>query len=295
MNLEAFYDYLTHERRYSLHTVKAYQTDLKQFADFMQLIYEVTDLREVRAPMVRSWIVTLMNEEYEPRSVQRKSTSLKTYYKFMMREGVIQVNPTAQLQTPKVRKRLPMVVPEEDMGNLLDQRYFEEGFEGTRDRLIILLLYHTGMRRAELIGLLERNVDIGRGQLQVLGQRNKERIIPIQTELGEALSVYKRDREEMHRAVEAPELLLTKKGKKLYPKLVYRVVNRYLGYVSSVEKKSPHVLRHSFATHLLNAGAELSAIKELLGHANLSATQVYTHHSVDQLKKVYNQAHPRGH
>lgn len=295
MNLEAFYDYLTHERRYSLHTVKAYQTDLKQFADFMQLIYEVTDLREVRAPMVRSWIVTLMNEEYEPRSVQRKSTSLKTYYKFMMREGVIQVNPTAQLQTPKVRKRLPMVVPEEDMGNLLDQRYFEEGFEGTRDRLIILLLYHTGMRRAELIGLLERNVDIGRGQLKVLGKRNKERIIPIQTELGEALSVYKRDREEMHRAVEAPELLLTKKGKKLYPKLVYRVVNRYLGYVSSVEKKSPHVLRHSFATHLLNAGAELSAIKELLGHANLSATQVYTHHSVDQLKKVYNQAHPRGH
>ena len=295
MNLEAFYDYLTHERRYSLHTVKAYQTDLKQFADFMQLIYEVTDLREVRAPMVRSWIVTLMNEEYEPRSVQRKSTSLKTYYKFMMREGVIHVNPTAQLQTPKVRKRLPMVVPEEDMGNLLDQRYFEEGFEGTRDRLIILLLYHTGMRRAELIGLLERNVDIGRGQLKVLGKRNKERIIPIQTELGEALSVYKRDREEMHRAVEAPELLLTKKGKKLYPKLVYRVVNRYLGYVSSVEKKSPHVLRHSFATHLLNAGAELSAIKELLGHANLSATQVYTHHSVDQLKKVYNQAHPRGH
>jgi integrase/recombinase XerC len=295
MNLEAFYDYLTHERRYSLHTVKAYQTDLKQFADFMQLIYEVTDLREVRAPMVRSWIVTLMNEDYEPRSVQRKSTSLKTYYKFMMREGVIQVNPTAQLQTPKVRKRLPMVVPEEDMGNLLDQRYFEEGFEGTRDRLIILLLYHTGMRRAELIGLLERNVDIGRGQLKVLGKRNKERIIPIQTELGEALSVYKRDREEMHRAVEAPELLLTKKGKKLYPKLVYRVVNRYLGYVSSVEKKSPHVLRHSFATHLLNAGAELSAIKELLGHANLSATQVYTHHSVDQLKKVYNQAHPRGH
>ncbi len=295
MNPEAFYDYLTHERRYSLHTVKAYQTDLKQFADFMQLIYEVTDLREVRAPMVRSWIVTLMNEDYEPRSVQRKSTSLKTYYKFMMREGVIQVNPTAQLQTPKVRKRLPMVVPEEDMGHLLDQRYFEEGFEGTRDRLIILLLYHTGMRRAELIGLLERNVDIGRGQLKVLGKRNKERIIPIQTELGEALSVYKRDREEMHRAVEAPELLLTKKGKKLYPKLVYRVVNRYLGYVSSVEKKSPHVLRHSFATHLLNAGAELSAIKELLGHANLSATQVYTHHSVDQLKKVYNQAHPRGH
>ena len=295
MNPEAFYDYLTHERRYSLHTVKAYQTDLKQFADFMQLIYDVTDLREVRAPMVRSWIVTLMNEDYEPRSVQRKSTSLKTYYKFMMREGVIQVNPTAQLQTPKVRKRLPMVVPEEDMGHLLDQRYFEEGFEGTRDRLIILLLYHTGMRRAELIGLLERNVDIGRGQLKVLGKRNKERIIPIQTELGEALSVYKRDREEMHRAVEAPELLLTKKGKKLYPKLVYRVVNRYLGYVSSVEKKSPHVLRHSFATHLLNAGAELSAIKELLGHANLSATQVYTHHSVDQLKKVYNQAHPRGH
>ncbi|QTN38860.1 tyrosine-type recombinase/integrase [Cryomorphaceae bacterium] len=295
MNPEAFYDYLTHERRYSLHTVKAYQTDLTQFTDFLQLIYEVGDLREVRAPMVRSWIVTLMNEDYEPRSVQRKATSLKTYYKFLLREGVIRVNPTAQLQTPKVRKRLPMVVPEEDMGHLLDQRYFEEGFEGTRDRLIILLLYHTGMRRAELIGLLERNVDVGRGQLKVLGKRNKERIIPIQTELGEALSAYRREREDLHRAVEPPELLVTKKGKKLYPKLVYRVVNRYLSYVSSVEKKSPHVLRHSFATHLLNAGAELSAIKELLGHANLSATQVYTHHSVDQLKKVYNQAHPRGH
>lgn len=295
MNTTAFFDYLSHERRYSEHTLRAYRTDLNQFEEFLRMVYEMDDLLEVRGPMVRSWIVSLMNEDYEPRSIQRKATSLKTFYKFMLREGQIDKNPTAQLQTPKVRKRLPVVVPEEDMGALLDQRYFEEGFEGVRDRLIIMLLYHTGMRRAELMGLLQKNVDLGRAQLKVLGKRNKERMIPIQTELATAIEDYNREREGLHRAVEAPELLLTQKGKKLYPKLVYRVVNRYLSYVSSVEKKSPHVLRHSFATHLLNAGAELSAIKELLGHANLSATQVYTHHSVDQLKKVYNQAHPRGH
>ncbi|MCE2495775.1 MAG: tyrosine-type recombinase/integrase [Flavobacteriales bacterium] len=295
MNEASFFDHLSHERRYSEHTLRAYRTDLDQFKEFLLAVYENEDLMDVRGPMVRSWIVSLMNENYEPRSVQRKATSLKTFYKFLLHEGVIDKNPTAQLQTPKVRKRLPVVVPEEDLGALLDQRFFEDGYEGVRDRLIVMLLYHTGMRRAELIGLLERDVDLGRGQLKVLGKRNKERMIPIQTELAKAIEDYQREKEGLHRAVEAEELLLTQKGKKLYPKLVYRVVNRYLSYVSSVEKKSPHVLRHSFATHLLNAGAELSAIKELLGHANLSATQVYTHHSVEHLKKVYNQAHPRGH
>lgn len=295
MNGDSFFEYLSNERRYSEHTVRAYRTDLDQFKEFLSLVYEISDLTQVRGPMVRSWVVSLMNDGLEPRSVQRKATSLKSFYKFLLREGEIDKNPTAQLQTPKVRKRLPVVVPEEDLGILLDQKYFDEGFEGVRDRLIIMLLYHTGIRRAELIGLKEKDVDLGRGQLKVLGKRNKERIIPIQIELSKAIEDFQLEKQGLDRAVEAPELLVTVKGKKLYPKLVYRVVNRYLSYVSSVEKKSPHVLRHSFATHLLNAGAELSAIKELLGHANLSATQVYTHHSVDQLKKVYNQAHPRGH
>ncbi len=295
MNEEAFFGYLSNERRYSEHTVRAYRTDLAQFRGFLEVVYNMSDLTEVRDQMVRSWIISLMNEDYEARSVQRKATSLKTYYKFLLREGHIGKNPTVQLQTPKVRKRLPVVVPEEHMGHLLDQRFFEEGFEGTRDRLIILLLYHTGIRRAELIGLQERDVDLGRAQLKVLGKGGKERIIPVQTELAEAITAYRLERGRLDPAVEAGEILVTQKGKKLYPKLVYRVVNRYLSYVSSVEKRSPHVLRHSFATHLLNAGAELSAIRELLGHASLSATQVYTHHSADQLKKVYNQAHPRGH
>lgn len=295
MDLKPFITYLQNERRYSTHTIAAYRSDIRQFDAFVQQTFDVDKLVEIKQPMVRSWVVELMDRGFEARTVQRKITSIKSLFKFCVREGVVIENPVVLIKAPKIKKRLPSTITEESMEHLLDRSYFPEGFEGLRDRLIILLLYHTGMRRAELIGLRQDQVDLERAQLKVLGKRNKERIIPIQSELSSAISAYRHDLITRFNSALPPELLLTIQGKKLYPKLVYRVVNRYLSYVSSSEKKSPHVLRHSFATHLLNSGAELSAIKELLGHANLSATQVYTHNSVEQLKKVYNQSHPRGH
>ncbi len=295
MEVDQFLEYLKNERRYSVHTLSAYRSDINQFSKYLLDSFEITKPQEVRQVMVRSWVVELMDNGLEARTVQRKITSIKSYFKFLVREKRVQDNPVVLLQTPKVKKRLPVVVTQESMEHLLDRSYFPEGFEGVRDRLIILLLYHTGMRRAELIGLQNDQVDLSRGQLKVLGKRNKERMIPIQEELKQAISAYRQEFEALFGSEMGGELLRSKSGKKLYPKLVYRVVNRYLSYVSNSEKKSPHVLRHSFATHLLNSGADLSAIKELLGHANLSATQVYTHNSVEQLKKVYNQSHPRGH
>jgi len=295
MDLEPFYSYLQNERRYSAHTIAAYRSDIGQFTSFVQQTFEVDKLADIKQPMVRSWVVELMDRGFEARTVQRKITSIKSLFKFCVREKLVTENPVVFISAPKIKKRLPSTITEESMEHLLDRSYFPEGFEGGRDRLIILLLYHTGIRRAELIGLRRDQVDLERAQLKVLGKRNKERIIPIQSELSAAISAYRHDIKARFDNSIPPELLLTNQGKKLYPKLVYRVVNRYLSYVSSSEKKSPHVLRHSFATHLLNSGVELSAIKELLGHANLSATQVYTHNSVEQLKKVYNQSHPRGH
>ena len=295
MEVDQFLEYLKNERRYSVHTLSAYRSDINHFSKYLLDSFEITKPQEVRQVMVRSWVVELMDNGLEARTVQRKITSIKSYFKFLVREKRVQDNPVVLLQTPKVKKRLPVVVTQESMEHLLDRSYFPEGFEGVRDRLIILLLYHTGMRRAELIGLQNDQVDLSRGQLKVLGKRNKERMIPIQEELKQAISAYRQEFEALFGIEMRGELLRSKSGKKLYPKLVYRVVNRYLSYVSNSEKKSPHVLRHSFATHLLNSGADLSAIKELLGHANLSATQVYTHNSVEQLKKVYNQSHPRGH
>ena len=295
MEVELFLEYLKNERRYSVHTLSAYRSDINQFSGYLKDSFEIDDPGAVRQVMVRSWVVHLMDQGLEARTVQRKITSIKSYFKFLLREKRIRDNPVVLLQTPKVKKRLPVMVTQESMEHLLDRSYFPEGFEGVRDRLIILLLYHTGIRRAELIGLQNDQVDIGRSQLKVLGKRKKERMIPIQTELKEAIQTYRKEFEVFFGKEVTGVLLRSKSGKKLYPKLVYRVVNRYLSYVSNSEKKSPHVLRHSFATHLLNSGADLSAIKELLGHANLSATQVYTHNSVEQLKKVYNQSHPRGH
>lgn len=291
MNLDSFISYLQHERRYSAHTIKGYSADLLQFQDFLGSQFETDDFTVVNGAMARSWVVTLLEQGKDPKTVNRKISTLKTFYKYLVRTQVVDKNPMLQVVSPKIGKKLPEFVPQRDMEFMLDPEAFEDDFDGWRDRMIIELLYYTGMRRAELLGLKLSDVDLNGGTLRVLGKRNKERILPIIPGLVTSIRDYLEVRNTV--ASNDDHLLLTSKGKKLYPNLVYRTVIAYLGKASSITKKSPHVLRHSFATHMLNNGADLNAIKELLGHANLSATQVYTHNSVEQLKNIYKQAHPR--
>jgi integrase/recombinase XerC len=242
--------------------------------------------------MVRSWLAQMLDYGIAPRSVNRKITALKSFYKFLIKEGQLKENPTLKIIPPKSSKRLPVFVEQTQMAVLLDELPFEEGFNGVRDKLIIELFYSTGIRQSELINIRLKDVSLSGNTIKVLGKRNKERLIPFTIELCQKLEAYIKSRAELS-IKDTSYLLLTKKGKKLYPSLVYKQVNHYLSQVTSLDKKSPHVLRHTFATHMLNNGADLNAIKELLGHASLSATQVYTHNTIDKLKLVYNQAHPR--
>lgn len=297
-HIQDFIHYLGYEKHFSKHTVTAYETDLTQFADYLRNQFETEDIRAVNHQVVRSWLVQLMNEEMTARSVARKLTTLKTFYRFLLKENIVSSNPMAKVQAPKVHKRLPVFVEEKPMTELLDNKgnekkeeFFQNDFKGITEKLVINLLYSTGIRLSELIGLLEVNTDLYNNQIKVLGKRNKERIIPITSELGRQIATYLERRNA--EGLSHPHLLVTAKGSKLYPKMVYSIVKRNLTYVTSIEKRSPHVLRHTFATHLLNQGADLNAIKELLGHANLAATQVYTHNSIERLKNIYKHKHPR--
>jgi integrase/recombinase XerC len=241
---------------------------------------------------IRSWVVSLMDAEYSPRTVHRKLTSLRTYCKYLIRQGELDANPLDRVLKPKLNKRMPSFVDEENMESLLDEYDFGGDFAGFRNRLIIDVLYQTGMRRSELIGLETGSVDLDGKSLKVKGKRGKERIIPLNAELVRIIEQYLVLRLPMV-ITDHDFLFVTDKGNPAYDKLVYRIVNKYLSLVTTLDKKSPHVLRHTFATHMLNRGADLNAIKELLGHANLSATQVYTHNTFKKLKTIYNQAHPR--
>ena len=291
MHLDEFLKYLKLEKRYSPHTIKAYQIDLTQFQDYLEETYESV-LQKVKHPMVRSWLAQMLDYGISPRSVNRKITALKSFYKFLLKEEIIKEDPTLKVIPPKMSKKLPAFVEEGQMSQLLDELDFTDDYAGVRDKLMIELFYSTGIRQAELINLKIKDIDFSSNVIKVLGKRNKERLIPLTIELRQKIDAYLNIRAELS-IKDSLYLLLTNKGKKLYPTLVYRQVNHYLSQVTSLDKKSPHVLRHTFATHMLNNGADLNAIKELLGHANLSATQVYTHNTIDKLKKVYNQAHPR--
>ena len=291
MLLDEFLKYLHLEKRYSPHTVRAYQIDLTQFQDYLLETYESV-LQKVNHQMVRSWLAQMLDYGISPRSVNRKITALKSFYKFLLKEEKIKEDPTLKVVPPKMSKKLPSFIDEGQMRYLLDELDFEDGYTGLRDKLMIELFYSTGIRRAELINLKIKDIDLSTNVIKVLRKRNKERLIPFTIELRQKIGAYLKLRAELPYK-DNSYLLLTNKGKKLYPTLVYRQVNHYLNQVTSLDKKSPHVLRHTFATHMLNNGADLNAIKELLGHANLSATQVYTHNTIDKLKKVYNQAHPR--
>lgn len=294
MQQNSFYEYLISEKRYSNHTVLAYKSDLEQFFNFLFQTYEITKPEAVSPIMIRSWISALIEQGISARSINRKLSSLKTFYRFLRTNGYIKTSPLQQITAPKTNKRLPQFVNKESMELFLGNEVFGDDFTGKRDQIIIELLYNTGMRLAELTNLKITDIDLSKSELKVIGKRNKERIIPFNQTMSQKLSDFITKRQELAKQENEDQyLLLTKSGKKIYPKLVYRVVNSYLSKVSTLKKKSPHVLRHTFATHMLNNGADLNAIKEILGHANLSATQVYTHNTIENLKKVYKQAHPR--
>jgi len=288
---ESFLQYLATERRYSPHTILSYGSDLNQFIGFINENYSGFTPGEISSSDIRSWIVKLLDGGMSASSVHRKITCLRVFFRFLRREGVINGDTTERVVMPKRKKRLPGFVAEESLQTLLDEYDFGNDFEGLRNKTIIEMLYLTGMRRSELIGLKLSDYDSSRGTLRVLGKRNKERLIPLLDSFSRSLDSYIELRK---RETGTPEwLFITGKGNKLYDKFVYIIVKKYLTMVTTIEKRSPHVLRHSFATHMLNHGADLNSIKELLGHANLSATQVYTHNTFEKLKKVYKQAHPR--
>jgi len=292
MFIEQFIQYLQFEKRFSPLTVTAYQKDLNQFLVFLAI--SESELLTVTHQQVRSWMVTLMDQGNEAKTINRKISSLRSLYKFLQRNELITTNPMTQVRAPKIPKRLPVVITEQKMDTLLDGGFdFSDGFSGLRDRLIIELLYGTGIRLAELVGLKDEDVDVYEQQIRVLGKRNKQRIIPVHSSLAKLIADYKFQKLSQNFNNKSKTLIVTDNGRDIYPKFVYRTVRIVLSAVSTHDKKSPHILRHSFATSLLNRGADLNAIKELLGHSSLAATQVYTHNSVEKLKAIYKQAHPK--
>jgi integrase/recombinase XerC len=295
MFLVRFIQYIQFEKRYSPHTVSAYQSDLDQFIRFLNTPEEtITHPSEITHHLIRNWMVSMMSEDITARSITRKIATLRKYFKFLLQEGIITHNPASKINTPKSPKNLPVVVEDAKLTQMLDDNeVFSPDFKGVRDKLVIETLFGTGMRLAELLGLKETDINIYEGTLKVLGKRNKQRIIPINNELKLLIAEYLKLKKNQKFNNNSLTLLVTDKGADAYPKLIYLIVQKYLSYISTQNKKSPHVLRHTFATSLLNRGADLNAIKELLGHANLSATQIYTHNSVERLKSIYKQAHPK--
>lgn len=290
--IEQFERYLRFEKRMSARTLTAYRSDLEQFATYLQETYIIEEIEAVKPIHVRSWLVSLRESKHAERSLQRKISTLKSWYKFLMKREFVSVSPLAQITAPKAPKRIPTFLEQEQSKDLYHKTVFEDSFEGRTHALILELLYQTGIRRAELIGLKETDIDLYRNQIVVMGKRSKERAIPIGPVLSELIQNYLSEKKARD-YVEHNFLLTLDSGKPLYENYVYRVVKRYLEGVTTLSKRSPHVMRHTFATHLTNNGAEISAIKELLGHSSLAATQIYTHSNIEHLKKIYQQAHPK--
>lgn len=291
--IQDFLNYIQHEKRYSLHTLESYKNDLLQFQAFVSTNGTSNEVSAANHLDIRNWMVSLMQDGISPRSINRKVSALKSFYKFLLRKGELKKNPLAKVQTPKMSKRLPVFVEQPNMERLLSQIEFPEGVEGQQDKLIIELLYGTGIRRSELIGLKHTDLDAYQSQIKVLGKGNKERIIPVHSNLIQSIKQFLSSKNEA--GEEAGIFLFTdENGKQISASRVYNTVKKYLSLITTINKKSPHVLRHSFATHLMNNGADINAVKELLGHSSLAATQVYTHNTIDRLKEIYKQAHPKG-
>ncbi len=292
--MQSFLNYLIHEKRYSPHTIDAYRKDIVQAFEYFKSTYEVEDPALISHQQVRSWIVSLVSRGQQPRSVNRKISAVRAYYKFLMRDNSVAVNPAKQIKLLRIPKRLPQHLQEgqaRHLVNLLKANTDDVDYFSMRDYLIVKMLYFTGMRRSELMNLMETDIDRKQASLNVTGKGNKVRLIPVSQDFLEELLKFV----EIKRSVfpGTSYLFLTQKGTKIYPKLIYNIVRRYVSIISTLDKKGPHTLRHSFATHLSNSGADLNAIKDLLGHANLSATQIYTHNSIEKLKKAYKKGHPK--
>lgn len=290
---ETFLKYLQYEKRYSKHTISSYDSDLNQLEVFIQSNFPESDLSSATHAVIRNWIVSMVDQGLDARSINRKIACLRSYYKFLLKREYIEKDPTQKIRILKTSKKLPQFVHENDIAKLLDQFEFTDDFSGSRDRLILELLYGTGIRLSELISLKTADINFSNRTLKVLGKRNKERIIPFSVSLERVMEQYLAKKNSEALANEGGELLVTDNGEACYPMVIYRTVKKYLNLFTTIEKRSPHVLRHTFATHLLNKGAELNAVKDLLGHTSLAATQVYTHNSLDKLKKVFDQAHPK--
>jgi integrase/recombinase XerC len=289
----AFQDYLQLEKKYSPHTVIAYVNDVMSFETFIKSEFDLDDLLEVNYSLIRSWIVALVDNEISNTSVNRKIASLKSYYKFLLKTKQIEVSPLLKHKSLKTPKTLQIPFSEKELDIVLHQIKYPDGFEGVRDKLIIDLFYTTGIRRTELIHLKMINIDLSNATLKVLGKRNKERILPLLPIITNQFKLYLTERAYLERITDSEYFFVTLKGVKMNDSLVYRLINHYFSNVSEKVKKSPHILRHSFATHLLNNGADLNSVKELLGHSSLASTQIYTQSSLFELKKVYGDAHPR--
>ncbi|MCP4459099.1 MAG: tyrosine-type recombinase/integrase [Cytophagales bacterium] len=289
--VESFIKYLQLEKRFSPHTITAYSKDLQQFSEFLAATFEISKIEKAEHPHLRSWVVHLMDTGVASRTVNRKIVSLKSFYKFLQRREFIEVNPASRLKSLRVPKDLANFVKESEMDNLLDHLTFKDNFSGQRDKLLLEMLYATGMRLSELIGLRNESINYYEKTVKVLGKRNKERIIPLHQEVIDQVEKYKQLKSDV--SGKSDKLLTTNSGNDLYPQFVYKTVKNYLTQVTTLSKRSPHVLRHTFATHLLNKGADLNAVKDLLGHASLASTQVYTHNSIKKLKAVFDQAHPK--
>jgi len=291
MSIPHFIEYLSFEKKYSPHTTKAYHDDLNSFQAFCNTTFDSQRITDVNYSQIRSWIVEMVNQNISNRSINRKISSLKTFYKFLVKTKQLSTSPLLGHKALKVSKRVQVPFSEKEINDVINNLEANDDFDSVRNRLIVELLYSTGMRRSELIEIKKNDINFSNSTLKVLGKRNKERYIPLLNSVQQTLKKYLDKRKEIISNYEY--LFITKKGNKVYPNLVYRIINEYFSSVSSKVKKSPHVIRHSFATHLLNEGADLNSVKELLGHSSLASTQIYTHSSLNELKKVYNQAHPR--
>jgi integrase/recombinase XerC len=295
LSIQNFLDYLKFQKRYSQHTIISYQNDLISFFDFVETDFGNTTLNEINAAIIRSWLASLKEAKMESKSINRKISTLKSFFKYQLKLDVLQTSPMTTIISPKTNKRLPQFVEEKGMSTLNNQDKFTDDWTGKTDHLLIQILYNTGIRRAELINLKESQIDKSNCSIKVLGKGNKERILPVNKVFMTMLMEYINAKRKEFEKFDSEVLLVNAKGKKLYPKYVYNTVKKHLSDkdVTTIDKRSPHVLRHSFATHLMNNGADLNAVKELLGHSSLAATQIYTHNTIEKLKDVYKKAHPK--
>lgn len=292
-SIQTFLDYLKYQKRYSQHTIISYQNDLEDFFDFIEASYGNLTLHEISTTFIRSWLAGLKLNKIASKSINRKISTLKSFFKYQLRKETITVSPMTTVVSLKVNKRLPSFIEEADINTLFQHVQFPDTWEGKTNRLLLKIFYQTGMRLSELINLKESQIDRGNNNIKVLGKGNKERIIPLNKELLADISGYINEKEGKAENIDTTYLLISGKGKKLQPKYVYNTVKEYLGYVTTNNRKGPHILRHSFATHLTNNGADINAVKELLGHSSLAATQIYTHNSIEKLKDIHKKSHPK--